>query len=158
MWCIDAQEEVSVRGSYDTEEGRIIKVLLEKCDQYSVRDDLECKSEEEIEEYFSDKYFLLLSNQVRFESEEFSNDKIVKESLIKKIKINTQMRYTQAYRVSTTQLELQDMFVNLNYLTEEESSDIFRLEAIPMRPYEEYNDEERQVRSKKNLGIMGIDI
>ena len=60
MWCIDAQEEVSVRGSYDTEEGRIIKVLLEKCDQYTVRDDLECKSEEEIEEYFSDKYFLLL--------------------------------------------------------------------------------------------------
>ena len=66
MHCIDAEKEVSVRGSYDTEEGRIIKVLLEKCDSDTVRGDLECKSEQEIEEYFSDKYFLLLSNQVRF--------------------------------------------------------------------------------------------
>ena len=44
--------------------------------------------------------------------------------------------------------------IDLNQHTSEESSDTFRLEAIPMRPYEEHSDDQ----SLKDRGIMGIDI
>ena len=49
----------------------------------------DCKDSKEIDEYFRDKFFLMLSNQERFVQDEFSKNKIVKESIIKKHKIST---------------------------------------------------------------------
>ena len=56
------------------------------------------------------------------------------------------MRQTYAYKVSTTKLGLQDLFIDLDYLTEE-VGELFRLETMPMRPYEE-----------KDSNVMDIDI
>ena len=90
MRCIK-QKEMRIRGSYDSEEGRLINVQLQKC---VVGDGSpnNCKSESDIEEYFKDKFFLMLSNQVRFVQDDFSEKKVVRESTIKKLKISTQMR------------------------------------------------------------------
>ena len=67
---------------------------------------INCENESDIDEYFKDKFFLMLSNQVRFVQDDFSENKVVRESIIKKLKISTQMRQTYAFRASMTQLGL----------------------------------------------------
>ena len=77
-----------IHGSYDSEEGRLINVQLQKC-AVSDASPNNCKSQSDIEEYFKDKFFLMLSNQVRFVQDDFSQNKVVRESTIKKLKIST---------------------------------------------------------------------
>ena len=90
MRCIE-KKDMRIRGSYDSEEGRLINVQLQRCAVGDASPN-NCESESDIEEYFKDKFFLMLSNQVRFVQDDFSEKKVVRESTIKKLKISTQMR------------------------------------------------------------------
>lgn len=51
--------------------------------------------------------------------------------------INSQQRQTTKFQVSTTKLFLQDEIVNLDDFTELSDESIFKLELLPMQPYEE---------------------
>lgn len=41
---------------------------------------MECKSDEEIKKYFADRYMYLLSNQIRFDFQQYGEDAIIKET------------------------------------------------------------------------------
>ena len=54
--------------------------------------------------------------------------------------VNSQVQQTTPFKVLTTQLYLQDMFINLDDLTELQDESIFKLEMLPLKPYEkDYN-------------------
>ena len=58
------------------------------------------------------------------------------ESRIIWLRVNTQMRQTQPFKVTNTQLLLQDEFLNLDDLTELDDATIFKLEKLSTQPYE----------------------
>ena len=51
-----------------------------------------CKTEREIRDWLSGKYIVLLYNQVRFKTEEFGSDSLVKEGRIMYIPVSSQIR------------------------------------------------------------------
>ena len=64
------------------------------------------------------KYLLLLNNQIRFDSHNYHEEAIVMESRIRWITLSTKMQFQYPFVVSMTDLQLQDMFANLDDLTE----------------------------------------
>ena len=101
-----------INGHYSSNSARLIEVQLVQCHD---RDD--CKSHEEIKAFLKNKFLLLLHNRMRFDRQEFSEDLIVKESLIDWIPINTQMRMRLPYKISLEELELQDHKIKLDSIT-----------------------------------------
>ena len=85
MLCVD-QEEMRIYGDFSSQEARLIDLQLVKC-----HDKDYCKSDEYIQEFMKDKYFLLLSNRIRFDSEQYRTNAFVSESVFEWITINTQV-------------------------------------------------------------------
>ena len=50
--------------------------------------------------------------------------------------INTQIRQTLPFKLTSTFLELQDRLINFDEITEEEDESIFQVEPLPVRSYE----------------------
>ena len=63
--CLN-EEDLFLYGDYDSANASQFEIQLIKCTN---RDD--CKSEEEIREYFRQKFILLMYNQIRFDTDEF---------------------------------------------------------------------------------------
>ena len=85
MRCLD-QESIQLFGNYDTGIANNLMIVFEKCDPAS-KD--YCKSEQEIYNWLSFKYFLLIENQKRFIPHQFSqNDRILAMSSLKWIPIS----------------------------------------------------------------------
>ena len=64
-----------------------IAVNFRMCEGKSI-----CKTESEIRDWLSGKYIVLLFNSVRFMTDEFGSDSIVKEARILYIPISSQIR------------------------------------------------------------------
>ena len=58
-----APKRIEIQGDFNSNVGRVVKLKFEKCDP-AVRDT--CKSEEELTEWMSRKYFIVLENRIRF--------------------------------------------------------------------------------------------
>ena len=56
-----------------------------------------CKSDEDIAKFFRNKFLLMHSNQVRFDSEGFFADAAIKESRVQWLVINTQASQVLPY-------------------------------------------------------------
>lgn len=74
------------------------------------------------------KYLVLLRNRIRFDSSQFSTDAIVRESVTDWHRISTEAKFEVPYSVVKATLQLQDLAVNLDDLTELEDSSIFDVE------------------------------
>ena len=61
------------------------------------------------------------------------------ESRILWLRINTQSRETIPFKVSNTQLYLQDEYINLDDITELEDASIFKVHKLQTQPFE-WND------------------
>lgn len=48
-----------------------------------------CKTEREIRDWLSGKYIVLLYNQIRFKTDEFGADSVIKEARIKYIPVSS---------------------------------------------------------------------
>ena len=83
FWCIDPEDSF-IYGDYDSRKARQLQIQLRKCSGHDY-----CKSEDEILDYFSGKFLLMLTNQIRFKQDYYSKDAIVKESRVTWHKINT---------------------------------------------------------------------
>ena len=59
---------------------------------YFAENGVTCKSDTEITKFLRNKFFIILYNQKRFDSADFSEDSILKESKVLWLPINTQIR------------------------------------------------------------------
>ena len=74
--CIKA-EDMYVQGNFDTSAARLVNARLNRCVNSP---DLTCKSEEEITEFFRNKFIYLLYNEKSFDSEKYQHESIVKQA------------------------------------------------------------------------------
>ena len=65
---------------------QMIIVMLERCIGHDY-----CKSPEEIEEYFSNRFIQLYYNQIRFDSEKYGPESIIMESKTIWLPVSTQI-------------------------------------------------------------------
>jgi len=82
--CID-QEDMRINGDYSTSKARLMNFQLVKCHGHDY-----CKSDEEIKAYLRNKFVVMLSNQIRFESRNVGGESVVKESNLDWIPVNEQ--------------------------------------------------------------------
>ena len=56
------------------------------------------------------------------------------------VPVNSQIQQTIPFKISSTQLYLQDDAINLDEITELDNASVFKLESQPLRTYEkDYN-------------------
>jgi len=68
------------------------------------------------------------------------------------VPVNTQIQQTIPFKVSTTQLFLQDLkSINLDDITELEDNSIFKLDQKPVMPYEKDNIVQMDMTVEMNL-------
>ena len=84
--CLE-KKEMWLHGDFDSKTGRQINFQLRKC-----KDKSYCRSDQEILEFFSNKYLVILHNHILFDSTKQGEESIKRESRIKWIRINTQSR------------------------------------------------------------------
>ena len=134
MKCVD-QEYFTLNGDFNSNVGSQFNAQFVRCTKES-HPEIDCHSEEEITDFIRGKFILLLFNELRFDSRYYSDEAIIKESRVTWVPINSQIRQTIPYKVSTTQLFLQDEAINLDELTELEDTSVFTLDQLPLKPYE----------------------
>ena len=77
--CLKAEDRI-IKGEYDSEIGQSLVVELQKC---TADQEVQCKSDAEIQNFFNQGgNLLLLNNQIRFDSYQYGADSIIKESKI----------------------------------------------------------------------------
>ena len=77
-------EDSYIYGNYDTSVGRLIRVFLDRC----TKTENNCKSKEEINDFITGKYLTLLTNMIRFDSNNMGKESIVEESRLSWIPIS----------------------------------------------------------------------
>ena len=65
--CLE-EKDMKIYGDYNSNRARQIQVRLEKC-----HDQAYCKSDEVIDRFLEDKYILLLTNQIRYDAQEYGD-------------------------------------------------------------------------------------
>ena len=116
-----------------------------------------CKSEAEITAFFRDKWLLFLKNQIRFDQGEYGESSIKKESLMGWHSINTQYQMTIPFKVTKTQLDLQDLHIDLDDLTELTSEYPFKLEQMPTVTYEKDDIVQMEFTVEINSDLLSIE-
>ena len=132
--CI-GEEDMYVFGEFNSNQASLLNIQLRKCNKVD-NPDVECKPDEEILEYFRNKFVLIKFNQVRFEQSKFGPEAIVRESKLMWNFVNTQAQVSLPHQLSQTQLYLQDAVINLDDLTELADASIFKLDQLPSSSYE----------------------
>ena len=122
MLCIDPTEAY-LKGDYNSDSASLLNIQFIKCHD---RDD--CLPDEQIMQFIKDKYIMIMYNSVRFDSRYYDAKSIIPESRISWLLINTQMRQTIPFKVTKTEVELQDLAIDLDQLTEFGSLTPFKLE------------------------------
>ena len=89
-----SKEDSYIFGDYNSESGRMISILLEKC-----HDKPYCKTDEEIIDHYKGSIFMLLNNQIRFDSKFFGANSIIQESIVTFIPISTQVQQNNVFEV-----------------------------------------------------------
>ena len=111
--CVDP-DEMYIYGDFTTNEARLINVQLKKCRGHAY-----CKSDDEIKKYFATKYILILANQVRFSPSGFEEKTTIQESILMWMTINTRSAWVTPFKLTASELSLQDQTFNFDSLTEE---------------------------------------
>ena len=121
LLCVN-EDDMYIHGDYDSYNARMLNIQLVKCKGGA---EAGCKSNEEILKFFRNKFIVLYSNQIRFDSTKYGPDAIIKEAKTSWLAINTQVQSQIPYQVSSTQLFLQDEMINLDELTELSDGSVF---------------------------------
>ena len=118
---------MKINGTFNSNSARLIEIELVKC-----RDSVLCNTDDQINSFFRKKYLLLLQNQNRFETKSFGENIFRRESILKWIPINTKEVVTIPYKITTTEVQMQDV-------TMPNDRPIFHFEEMATRPYDEVN-------------------
>ena len=76
MRCLVDPKNITIFGNYDSQDAQNFMVVFEKCDP--LKSTIPCKTEAEINEWLLMKYFMIFSNEKKFISHKFDEDKIQK--------------------------------------------------------------------------------
>ena len=126
--CIEP-EDMRMQGDYNSETASLIHIKIEKCTDHDY-----CKSEEEIDEFFkTDKYMLMLNNQIRFDSNKHEEESIIRESVLQWLPLDIEGLFSQQYQLKTGESNLQDLIVDFDSLTEFQD-DIMKIEYSKLLP------------------------
>ena len=104
-----------IRGNFDSGTARLISIRLNRCVE---TESLKCKSEDEITQYFKNKFIFFIYNERRFDSNQFLYDSIVSKAHMKWIPVNTQVRQSLPFKVKKQEIFLQDLYIDLDDVTE----------------------------------------
>ena len=116
-------------GDYSSDTASHLVLHFEKC-----KDRPDCKSDKEILEWLQRKFIFTLQNEIHFELDDYTENKITSNSKVVWYPINSQLRSEYINLIKITTLELQDSipFGELEVHTEE----IFTVVWERERPYE----------------------
>lgn len=131
--CIDP-ENMKVSGDFNSDTAQLMNMRLIRCDPETSA--VKCKSPEEITAFFRNKFLIFLFNEKYFDSNQYEENAIVEQGKILWLQVNTQVQQMLPYKISKTQIFLQDKDIDLDDLTEIYDSSIFQVEALPVRSYE----------------------
>ena len=81
--CID-KEDLRIWGNYNSKMAMQLSVKFHMCKGYNY-----CKSEQEIRDWLSGKFIVVLYNQMRFKTDEFGSESVIKEARIQYIPISS---------------------------------------------------------------------
>lgn len=112
--CLDAPADLVLRGDLDAATASILDVVVSRCDS-SEEDN--CKPDEVTREHFADKYFVILTNDIRFDSKNFGEDAIIRESTLTWLEYSMSVTQYEEFKIKQMDLYLQDLVLNLDSLT-----------------------------------------
>lgn len=87
-----------------------------------------CASDEEIKSYFAGTYLNLMSNRKRFDFRNFGEASLIKESTLLWTAVTTQVQSEMPFKVTRTEVQLQDLMFNFDELTELQDDGVFKFE------------------------------
>ena len=128
--CVD-KEELHINGHLNSDNARTLSLKVRKCIDREF-----CADAKTIQNYFAGTYIDLLQNQIRFDFREFGESSIIKESVTRWIRLQTQIQVEVPFLISRTEVQLQDQFVNFDEITEMTDNGVFRMEQMTPRPSE----------------------
>ena len=152
--CLDIPT-VQLQGDYNSVRAQSLVLNFEKC-QNSTSGTI-CKSPEDIIMWLRRKFVLVNSNRMRFSTRDYdSKSKVVKESFLNWVPINSQLREEVVYKIYLTDLYLQDNHFQFSDFTEDELR-IFSLKYDVKRPYEFFDSVHLQVTIEFDLTLHRVD-
>ena len=86
----------------------MLKFVFEKCNNDTIAEGV-CKSDREIQAFLRRKFIMTLNNQIRFNTMEYDEGRLVKESIMSWYPIHSQLPQEIANKVQATDLRLQDV-------------------------------------------------
>ena len=104
MFCTD--EKMDLHGDFDSEKGKILQIVYEKCNNETISPKGTCHSSENITDFLRGRYIIIYQNQVRFQTREFDSERIVTEGKIVWFPIESLSRSIVSNKVQVTNLQL----------------------------------------------------
>ena len=71
---------MELQGDYNSNKAQVLKLVFEKCNNETIEGNVTCASDEEITVWLRRKFIIVLQNQVRFQTFEYNENRIVNES------------------------------------------------------------------------------
>ena len=131
-------------------------IAFNRCHPENSPEGTVCKDESEINDFIRGKYLTLLSNEIRFDSEQKGLSAIIKESTLTWYPVSYQMQLRYPHQISMSKLFSQDEAVNMDDLTEMENGEIFRLTRLPQIPAENHPWQQMEISVEMNLDVTKV--
>ena len=84
----------------------------------------------------SDKYLLFANNEIRFDATKYGEKSIVREATTSWFNILSKNTRSIPMKVTKTVTDLQDKYIDLDELTEQENDSLLKYEMVNSREYE----------------------
>ena len=120
-----SSEDLFLWGDFESVKARQFNIDFKKCTGEAY-----CKTDEEITDFLRGKYLLILTNAVWFDSSKYFEKSVQAEANLLWKRFNTQVAETIPFRVSRTEIELQDGYVDLDSITLISDGSVFELEEL----------------------------
>mmetsp|Transcript_832 Transcript_832/g.1260 ORF Transcript_832/g.1260 Transcript_832/m.1260 type:complete len:148 (-) Transcript_832:1058-1501(-) len=112
MRCVIDEDKplMSIHGDWNTARLANLMVVFEMCDPK--KSYVSCKSDEEIKQWMTFKYFLIMANSNRFIKHGFGEDRMLSRSRLIWLSLSSRMRTDFVNKVMRTSSELNDNLLN----------------------------------------------
>ena len=72
-------DDLKIQGDFNSEKGRLLQIVFEKCNNETISPQGSCHSNENITEFLRQRYIIIYMNQIRFATAEYDSNVIVPE-------------------------------------------------------------------------------
>ena len=109
LLCMADQNDLSIRGNYDTSSGESLMVVFDRCDsEKRAKFGLKCKSDTEIDEWLRFKYIIVRENSRQFVQHKFQNERLDDSSRITWYPISAINRIDVVKMITRSEIQLND--------------------------------------------------